>query len=244
MVSKKVLGKIGVFAVAALVSASPVLAVNANGGIMQLGASRAGTSDPVTSDPVVPDRPEQPETPAESDDSGQPVFCNDAVTTASGERLVSTVPGNYAVSDVDGVAVVMPLSAVKAAFGAQPGEYVSMDVRNSMHGELAAQSIKDGIEILAANHVEAVKGPVVDISGYLNGSSVVDLGSPITITVGIPSSFREEGFEYAIIRVQPGGKVSVLTNQSEDPATLVVETDGFGVFALIKAPAGSFDSFK
>lgn len=247
MVSKKVLKKIGVFAVAALVSVSPVLAVNANGGV-QLPSRAVGTSDPGTSDPApsspAPSNP-APSAPAASGSSSQKTeLVNNSVTTESGERLVSTVPGSYTAVCVSGVAVVMPRADVKDAFGAGSGDLVSMEAVDTQHGELAEKSISDGLGILKANHVEAVKGPVLDFKAYLNGEKVTDIDSPVTIAIGIPSDFREEGYEYAVICVQRGGRVSILINQSEDPTMLKVETTGFGVFAIIKAPAGSFDSFK
>ena len=98
--------------------------------------------------------------------------------------------------------------------------------------------------MLGANGIQAESGAVLDMMAYLNGQKVVDINNPITITLGIPASFRQAGYDYAVIRVQEGGRVSILPNRSEDPSVLSVKSDGFGVFALIKAPAGSFDIFE
>lgn len=237
MVSKEVFKRIGVFAVAAMVAVSPVLAVNATGNAgIQLLAADGVTSD--TSDP----QPQPSQTsPAQS--SSQSYRAN-VVTTAEGTKLVSTVPGECYVLAVDGVAVRTPRTEVKEAFGAAAGDSVSMNFVDTKCGKLARQSIADGVALLAANKIQVEEGPVVDVNAFLNDKKVTDIDTPITISLGIPASFREEGCEYAVILVQEGGSVSILTNQSEDPSVLTVETKGFGVYAIVKAPAGSFDIYK
>lgn len=246
MVSKEVLKRIGVFAIAAMVAVSPVLAVNANGGI-QLLAGSAATSDTSDTQPTpteVPATPtEAPAVPTPAPNNSQPYKAN-AVTTAEGTTMVSTVPGTYYVFTVDGVVVSTPFSAVKAAFGAAAGDVVEMQCRDTKCGPLAKQSIKDGVEMLAANQIEVVEGPVLDVNALVNWKKVIDIDTPITISIGVPASFRQEGYEYAVICVQEGGAVKVLPNQSADPAVLTVETTSFGVYAIIKAPAGSFDIFR
>lgn len=237
MVSKKVLKKIGIFAMAAMLAGSPVLAVSANNGI-QLFAG-GGTDDPGT------DTPDQNDpTPAPAPSQGNASVNENVVCSVEGDKWNSTVPGTYRATDVDGVAVIIPLADVKTAFGVDENAYISMNVVNSQHGQLAENSIQDGMEILAANGISVVRGPEVDIHAYLNGGQVIDIAQPIIMAIGIPESFRQEGFEYAIIRVQAGGKVSILTDIRPDSSALVFETDGFGVFAIVKAPAGSFDMFR
>lgn len=238
MVSKKVLKKIGIFAMAAMVAASPVLAVSAGNGIQLLAGSAesSDTSDPGQDDPTP--------APAPSQSSGSAVANENVVSSAEGDKWVSTVPGTYRATDVNGVAVIIPLADVKAAFGVDENAYISMNVVNSQHGPLAENSIQDGLKMLAANGISVVRGPEVDIHAYLNRSQVIDIPQPVIMAIGVPDSFRQAGYEYAIIRVQAGGKVSVLTDIRPDSSALVFETDGFGVFAIVKAPAGSFDLFK
>ena len=183
------------------------------------------------------------ETPEDSSEDGQDLVA-DVVTTAGGTVLKSTIPGTYRVTVVEGIAITTPLAAVNAAFGAGKGDYVEMVCLDTRCGELALASINDGMGILMSNGIQAERGAVLDMMAYLNGQKVVDINNPITITLGLPASFRQAGYEYAVIRVQEGGRVSILPNTSEDPSILSVKTDGFGVFALIKAPAGSFDIFR
>lgn len=246
MVSKKVLKNIGVFAMAVMLAAAPVLAVSANAS-QQMQQGRTATEDPGTEDPGTVD-------PVVSSSSvGQTVkttvntatLRKNPIYSAAGDKLVSSVDGAFLAKSVDGVIVATLKADVLAAFGAGADATVTVDVMESNHGPAAERSINDGLAILAANQVEAVKGPVLDINAYLNGKKVTDIDTPINIMVGIPESFRQAGYEYAVILVQEGGRVSILTDEASFDTTLIsVNTTGFGVFAIVKAPAGSFDSYK
>lgn len=216
MVSSKVLQKIGVFALAVTLAVVPVMAVNAAG-------STSGSG---------PTNDEPPVTP-----SAAPAVENKVVASDSGLVLNSTVPGVYTATVVEGVAVTTDKAGVPAG--------LALDVANSGHGSMATKSINDGMALLAANGIAADHGPEVDVLGYIQGSKTTDLSAPVTIVMGVPASFREPGYEYAVLLIQEGGRVSVLPDkEGADPSIIAVETQGFGVYVLIKAPAGSFDSFK
>lgn len=253
MVSKKVLKNIGVFAMAVMLAAAPVLAVsaNANEGIALLSGN---DSDPTNSDPTNSDP--KPETPAAANPSPVSQTAKTTITntntlrknpvySAAGDKLVSSVDGVNDAKSVNGVIVATLKADVLAAFGAATDATIVVDVHESNHGPAAERSINDGLAILAANQVEAVKGPVLDINAFLNGKKVTDINAPVNIVVGIPESFRQAGYEYAVILVQEGGRVSILTDEASFDTTLIsFNTTGFGVFAIVKAPAGSFDSYK
>lgn len=220
MVSKKVLQKVGVYAMAAVVAAAPIVALS-NQDSMLVKAS-GGT---VTSSSL------------------EPEVNNSTVTTASGQVLHSTVDGVYTVTVVSGVAVVTPAADCVGAFGADMS-MVKMLAQNSDHGPNAEASLTHGMNQLASDNVAATKGPVVDLLAYVADKKVTDIAAPITITMGIPADFQTAGYDYAVVRVQEGGRVSVLTDQNADPGLLTFATDGFGVFAMVKAPAGSFDKYR
>lgn len=247
MVSKKVLKNIGVFAMAVMLAAAPVLAVSANGAGAALPAGRAGTEDPGTLDPGTPDPvvSSPVSQTAKTTTTNTNTLRKNPIYSAAGDKLVSSVDGAFVAKSVDGVIVATLKADVLAAFGAGADATVVVDVHDSNHGPAAGRSINDGLAILAANQVEAVKGPVLDINAYLNGQKVTDIDTPINIMVGIPESFRQAGYEYAVILVQEGGRVSILTDEASFDTTLIsFNTTGFGVFAIVKAPAGSFDSYK
>lgn len=239
MVSKKVLKNIGVFAMAVMLAAAPVLAVSANGSVQM----RAGGGTEVKTSDTKPSSSAVSQTVKTTVNTA--TLRKNPIYSAAGDKLVSSVDGAFIAKSVDGVIVATLKADVLAAFGAGADATVTVDVMESTHGPAAERSINDGLAILAANQVEAVKGPVLDINAYLNGKKVTDIDTPINIMVGIPESFRQAGYEYAVILVQEGGRVSILTDEASFDTTLIsVNTTGFGVFTIVKAPAGSFDSYK
>lgn len=257
MVSKKVLKNIGVFAMTAMLVAAPALAASANPGEL---VARVAVHDVHGSETPVPSTPsESTESTApsssgastestESSGSGAAStsvsLTSKAVVTASGTKLVSTVNGAYRAKSVDGVAVITPAADVLAAFGAANIGSVKMNVADSVHGPAATASINYGLAVLAADNVAAVKGSELDLNAFLNGKKVVDINQPISIAVGIPASFRTAGYDYAVMLIQEGGRVSILPNLSADPNVISVNSKGFGVYVLVKAPAGSFDKYR
>lgn len=273
MVRKNVLGKIGVFAMAVMLAAAPVTTAGAaNSGAtgnntVASGATGNNTVAPgatgnntVTPDNTAGDNTENPgdttggstQTPGNggntvnsgttanetADDEGgaSEEADNYVVTTAAGTSLVSTVPGIYAVSSVPGVAVTTPRNQL-------PGD-LTVEVRNSSRGAKAAQSIEDGLAVLAASGVNAVKGPEVDVLAYVEGAKTVDLAGRITVAFGIPDDFKQAGYDYAVLLIQEGGRVSILPDTKADSACITVSTPGAGVYVLVKASAGSFDAFR
>lgn len=242
MVSKKVLKNIGVFAMAVMLAAAPVLAVSANASQQMRAGTDTDTTDPDT--PATPS-PSPVSQTAKTTTTNTATLRKNPVYSAAGDKLVSSVDGVNDAKSVNGVIVATLKADVLAAFGASADAAIVVDVHESNHGPAAERSINDGLAILAANQVAAVKGPVLDINAFLNGKKVTDINAPVNIVVGIPESFRQAGYEYAVILVQEGGRVSILTDVASFDSTLIsFNTTGFGVFAIVKAPAGSFDSYK
>lgn len=242
MVQKSALRKIGVFAMTVMLAASPIMAVNAESA-NQMTKATAGTGD-TTSDPAGSETP-KPVTPtpkpvvpapAVDDDAEDENTASFVVTTTAGQVLVSTVPGVYNVSCVPGLAITTPAKELPSG--------MTVEVNNSTRGEKAAQSIQDGLAILKSNGVNAAKGPEIDIAAYINGTNKTDLDQKFAISIGIPSGFKEAGYDYAVMLIQIGGRVSILPNTSADPAYITVSTSGLGVYVLVKAPAGSFQMFQ
>ncbi|MBD5495973.1 MAG: hypothetical protein HDR12_16805 [Lachnospiraceae bacterium] len=250
MVSKKVLKNIGVFALTAMLVASPAFAVSANasgpvarvnvhnvhgtGTSTESGNSTSGSSSASG----------ESASSSSSSSSAGVTLASKAVVTSTGAKLVSTVNGVYNAKSVDGAAVITPVADVLAAFGVSNIGAVKMDVVDSAHGPAATVSINYGLAVLAADNVAAVKGPELDMNAFLNGKKVVDINQPISIAVGVPASFRTAGCDYAVLLIQEGGRVSILPNLSADPNVIAVNSKGFGVYVLVKAPAGSFDKYR
>lgn len=171
------------------------------------------------------------------------VASNSVVQLADGKVLTSTVPGQYYAKNVAGVAVTTPLANVNAALAVGEGEKAQVRVFKSTCGELAQASVNS-----AAAALGVPVGPMLDIFAgkvvYGEFKNVEKTAAPITFSIGIPGEFKQAGMDYAVIRVQVGGAVTVLPDVDTDPNTVTFNTDGFGVFTIVKAPAGSFDAFK
>lgn len=247
MVTKKILRNIGVFALTAMLAVSPVVAVNANPGAMVRNSAvdtTTTTTDEPSQDVITPCTPSAPATSTAPAVTTVAPAVKDDVTLADGSVVSSTVPGRYIANVVDGVAITTPAVSFGAALGAASGSEVYVSVCDTACGPMAQQSVKDGMAGLATAGVNAINGPVIDIYAYVNNASVIDANAPVELKIGVPASFKQEGYDVAIICVQYGGRVSVLVDKDADPNTITCDTKGFGVFAMVKAPAGSFDRYK
>ena len=238
MVKKSALRKIGVFAVAVMLAVSPIIAVNASASQMESRTGGTDTSDPTaepTAEPTAAPTAVPTAAPVvDEDDDDQEE--NYVVTTASGKELVSTIPGVYNVGCVPGVAITTPAKELPSG--------MTVEVTNSARGSQAAKSIQDGLAILANNGVNATKGPEIDFAAYINGASQTEIDKKFAVSIGIPSDFKQAGYDYAVMLIQTGGRVSILPNTSADSAYITINTNGFGVYVLVKAPAGSFKVFQ
>lgn len=264
MVSKKVLSKIGVFAVAALMSASFALPVKA-----------AVDPHAVAVDPKATERDEKDFFIPEIGD-----FCNDEVMTEDGMIAWSTIGGDYLASGVRGVAILSSEDDVKDAFFAEKkhveaftangidspgrdgmsiprdvmwnmGNAIRVEVKDSWIGRAMAgsdavcgQAALKGINEILDSIEGAERGAIVQIKGYVDerNASVTKLRKAITISFDMKETFRDSSCDYAVIRINDK-KMTILPDTDDDNYLITVETDELGEFVLIKAPAGSFDAF-
>ena len=200
-------------------------------------------------------RPETPsETPETSEGTVTPQVSDNSITKATGTATIaaaveaiattssvngvqSTVSGAYLIKKVDGVAFATPLDDIVAGYGLASGEKAyamvwDLDPKKSY----LAQAVIDNTA--AAFGAEA--GPVVNIElGKRDTAGKYSLlsqdGPAVTIKVGVPASFIQEGKTLAVVRVRPGGTVSILADLDEDPATVTFETTGgAGAYAIVK----------
>ena len=69
----------------------------------------------------------------------------------------------------------------------------------------------------------------------------------IEFKVAIPKSVYESYRSYAMVRLNPDGTVSYLTDLDNDPATLTFKTnyfDAYNVYGFVYGAAGAFDAYK
>lgn len=81
-------------------------------------------------------------------------------------------------------------------------------------------------------------GPAIQVNiNKMSGGrlSAVDANGKASMTVGIPADFYQEGVEYAILHVMPGGAVELLKDTDKDPLTISFPVSaGNGAYALIR----------
>lgn len=160
------------------------------------------------------------------------------VITAGG-AVTSTIGGSYTATVVNGTAVITPRAEVNGAFGLTSGETATAVVCDSRAGEAARKSLTDAAAALGVG-----MGPMFDFTAMATGTkgsrTIGTLGANITLIAGIPVSMRGEGFEYAMIRVIPGGQIDVLMDMDTNPDTITFQTNASGVYMLVAVPAGYF----
>lgn len=265
MVRKNLFKKLGVLAVIGMLTAAPILGVNAaasgstaTGNNTVASGNNTQASGNNTQEPSKDDQEDDNKgqdssddqgntgnndstggstsSAAQADDDAEEATENFTVFTATGDPVPSTVAGSYTVTSVPGVAFTTPKAEL-------PSD-LTVEVANSTRGPLAAQCVENGVAMLTASGIDVTKGPEIDILAKLGDINTSDISQKLTVSIGLPKDFMQNGYDYALILVRPGGRVSVLVDKKTNPSCITVETSGFGVYALVKAPAGSFDSYK
>lgn len=148
----------------------------------------------------------------------------------------STVQGVYIATSVNGTAITSGLTGIASSYGLAAGEipyarFSNMDVKKSN----LAKAVIDN----AAAALGATVGPCINIEiGKKAGGKFSLLsqdGEKITVKVGIPKSFAQDGKTFAMVCVRPGGAVTVLQDTDSDPNTITFDTTGGqGAYAIIK----------
>lgn len=179
-----------------------------------------------------------------SSSTSAPSAASTSSVKVGGQEVKTTVAGQYYAKNVNGVAVVTPKAEMSAALGLKNGEQAFAKIYTSSYGPMAQASVKAAADIMGVP-----VGPVLDITvGKLakdgKFTNVASSAAPVSFTVGVPANFAQAGNDYAVICVAPGGATVVLKDIDSDPNTVTFNTNVFGVFALVKAPAGSFATLQ
>ena len=234
ILKSKVLKKILMVALTASLVVTPVISVSASTtGTTTGGSSSAGSSSSGGGKGSSGGSSAAKAAPATS-----------TVKLGNGTVLKTTVGGSYSAKGVSGIAVTAPKNVVGAALGVAAGEQAYVSIADSNYGPNAQQCIRSTATALGAE-----VGPVLDIfAGKLKGSQITNVSKAnkiIDFKVAAPSGFAlKAGYEFAIIRVEADGTVTVLPDWDDDPTTITFYTNTFGVFAMAQVPAGTLDNMK
>lgn len=158
-------------------------------------------------------------------------------TTSSVSGIKSTVDGVYIVNKVNGIAFTTPLTDITTGYGLAAGERAFVKVLDLNPKKCyLAQAVIDN----AAAALGAEAGPALYIEiGKMDAAGSYSLlsqdGSEVTVKVGIPANFVQEGKTFTVVCVRSGGAFSFLKDLDADPNTVTfATTGGAGAYAIVK----------
>lgn len=156
--------------------------------------------------------------------------------TSSVAGVKSALPGVYLATNMKGTAITTSLTSIADSYSLGNGEkpYARIYNMDGKKSYLAQACIDSAAEALGAAVGPAIN---VEIGKIASGkfSLLPEDGAAITLKVGIPKSFTQEGKTFAVVAVRPGGAVSILADTDENPDTVTFDTTaGQAVYAFIK----------
>lgn len=158
------------------------------------------------------------------------------VTSSNGEKQISTIGGVYKADNVSGIAVLTPKEQVETASGidnAGENTNIRFYVCNGQNTDA-----KKALEETAAQSGKKVH-TVIQMDMYaINKEGKVDkinrTLTPIRIIIGLPEQYRNPGKTYTIGMLGEDGTLHLLQDLDNDPTTVTIETDRFGIMALME----------
>jgi len=118
---------------------------------------------------------------------------------------------------------------------------------NTEYGELADVALDNALAAInGGTYVSIVTINLMKYEGKAY-KLVPNTLNDIEFKVAIPKSVYESYRSYAMVRLNPDGTVSYLTDLDNDPATLTFKTNYFGaynVYGFVYGAAGAFDAYK
>lgn len=214
----------------------PVLLANP----MTVNASVSGN----TPDGSVSGNTPSTEGTSSSSETSNTGFASGAVSLAfhntviiGGKSVKSTVGGIFIATAVNGVAITSPIASVNAAIGlsqadVDAGTNARFYICNSANKEMKA----------ALQSVAAATGKTV--GAYLNVdlytitkkgtvTAIRNTSEPVTMTFGLPGRIANAGSSVSVICIDKDGKSVVMEDTDTDPKTLTINTNVFGVYAIV-----------
>ncbi|MCM1251512.1 MAG: hypothetical protein NC321_01715 [Clostridium sp.] len=159
-----------------------------------------------------------------------------APVTSSVAGVKTSLSGVYLATNVNGTAITTGLKTISDGYVLANGEtpYARIYNMSAKKSPAAQACIND-----AAAAMGATVGPAINVEiGKKKGGKFSLLpadGATISLKVGVPKSFAQEGKTFAIVAVRPGGAVSILTDTDTNPDTVTFDTTaGQAAYALIK----------
>lgn len=219
--------KIVAILLAASMTMSSSLMVFASDGSGGSG-NEGGTSTPPTTS----------QSSSSSSESNTPtIYANDiksadAVISIAGTRVKTSMSGTYAAKSVQGAAIITSLSDVVAKLGLSNKQkpYIMMFDTDPVKSNKAMDCINASASALGGTVVAALN---IELGAKQNGKFVTLSDGSVNMVVGLPK-LADTTKTYCIVRVQPGGIISVFEDVDTNPQTVTFEVAaGLGAYALV-----------
>ncbi len=154
-----------------------------------------------------------------------------------GKSVKSTVGGIFIATAVNGVAVTSPVASVNAAIGLTQADVDAGTNARFFICNSANKEMKAALQSAAAAAGKTV-GAYLNIDLYTitkkgTVTAIRNTAEPITMTFGLPGRIANAGSSVSVICIDKDGKSVVMEDTDTDPKTLTVNTNVFGVYAIV-----------
>lgn len=166
-------------------------------------------------------------------DDGQQMTFSNTVTGVDGIKTVSTIDGIYQVTNVAGAAVITPKEQMETAAGitAEEGKvkfYVCNNRNQAVRAALEEAAASNGKQTLTTFNLDLY---TISMAGQVN--KVYNTASKVRVLIGIPDNYKNMDRPYAVGIIGRDGTFHVFEDMDNDPNTITIETDQFGIMALM-----------
>ena len=185
-------------------------------------------------------------------DGDTPEEFDNRVKTSFGTRFRPTVRTNFHASSMKALVPTSPQAEFDLATGANLSLYedayscIFVD-NNSEYGELARGTLDGALSVISGGtYVTTFTLNLLLHEGgvyKLIPNSVNDL----EFKAAVPKSLQKSGRDFAMIRLNPEGTVTFLTDLDTDPLSVTFRTnyfDAYNVYAFVYGHKGAFDAYK
>lgn len=185
-------------------------------------------------------------------DGDTPEKYDNRVKTSFGTRFRPTVRTNFHASSLKAFVPTSPQAEFDLATGVNTSLYEDAYScvfvgNNSEYGELARASLDGALSII--NGGTYITTFTLNILLHEGGVYKLVPNSPtdLEFKMAVPKSMQKSGRDFAVIRLNPEGTVTFLTDLDTDPLTVTIRTNYFApynVYAYVYGNTGAFDAYK
>lgn len=184
-------------------------------------------------------------------DGDTPAEYENRVKTSADMVFSPTVQTNFHAPGVKALIPSSPKGLFDLVTGVNTSIYADAKsvvyvVDNEGYGDLAKAALGNTMTALGATRVSSL---TLNLFKYEGCAYKPVTATPLQLEfmVQIPKSVRANTRDFAMLRINADGSVSVLPDLDSDPITMTFTTDYFAinnVYALVYAPKGVFEAFK